>query len=187
MCFKTVENITCLAWACVICDVSYPLLLKNKKDRQLSCRHVNKSWKIQIPTNHLSKLFPEWLSLFLQVGAIFVSTKWSKIISNRDSYYKSGLFLQIGAQRRSLHETYTHSNPDDYLKQTFKCSKLSLKSLDLYRICQKSTLKINGKVNRKRSDILAINFEHTHQITLTYDFGFPNVTADMLDIMFRVC
>ena len=116
MCFKTVEKITCLAWACVICDVLYPLLLKNKKDRQLRCRHVNKSWEIQIPTNHLWKLFLQWFLLFLQIGAIFVSAKWSRIISNRDSYYKSGLFLQIGAQRKSLHERYTHSNSGNYLK-----------------------------------------------------------------------
>ena len=47
--------------------------------------------------------------LLLQIGEIFVSTKLGRIITdrgrfitNRDSYYKSGQIIEIGAQNVSI-------------------------------------------------------------------------------------
>ena len=50
-----------------------------------------------IPTNHLWDLLAEWLSLLLQIGAIFVGTKWGRIITNGCIYYKPGqIYYKLG-------------------------------------------------------------------------------------------
>ena len=105
----------------MIWDISNPLLLKiiykcfsrkrasTKVQPRSEKIFTGRTWKIHIPTNHIWKLFTEWLSLLLQIRRNFVSTKWGRIITNwgifitnRDGYYKSMQILQIGAQNTSI-------------------------------------------------------------------------------------
>ena len=113
----------------MIWDGSNTLLLKKYaqvfflgKNRQLRYSQVNKS----SPKEHgeyLWKLFAEWLSLFLQIRATFVSTKWGRIITNRDSYYKFAQIyyklvqlLQIGAIIINQCTTHGESSGPNFIK-----------------------------------------------------------------------
>ena len=109
----------------MIWDSSNTLLLK--KYAQVFFLGKNRSQVNKSSTKehgeYLWKLFAEWLSLFLQIRATFVSTKWGRIITNRDSYYKFAQIyyklvqlLQIGAIIINQCITHGESSRPNFIK-----------------------------------------------------------------------